>query len=340
MQLWIAALATALTACAATGVAVLSGPVDAPKDRGMHRRATPTGGGIAILLGLSLGVVLYAPGMAGLHNRDLAATLALALAMGLVGAADDLFDLGARAKLIIQTLMAIIYCAVVTRVEALSTPLGPVVLGPVLGGLGSALWIVVVTNGVNFMDGANGLSPGAMIIALAVLAVGAALGGASGVAVLALLGAAAGLGFLPWNLPGGRIFQGDAGALFSSALFAGLLLVASGHSGEWTISLWFGPLALLPLLTDVFLTLLQRARRGESLLKAHRDHLFQRWLLASGQSHGALALRIWAMMLVMGGAAIGLCFTPIAARSLVFAVALAASVWVWRAIDRKIRPSG
>ena len=155
--------------------------------------------------------------------------------------------------------------------------------------------------------------------------------------MLALLGAAAGLGFLPWNLPAGRIFQGDAGALFSSALFAALVLEAAGRSGEGAVSLWFGPLALLVLLTDVFITLLARARRRAPLLSAHRDHLFQRWLGVGGRTHGGLSVRIWGMTLGLTIAAISLQFVPVACRSVIFGLCLVLSVVGWRHLDRQTR---
>jgi hypothetical protein len=52
---------------------------------------------------------------------------------------------------------------------------------------------------------------------------------------------------------------------------------------------------VLPLLTDVVLTLAVRARRRARLTQAHREHLYQLWLQATGRSHGALAVRVWAL---------------------------------------------
>ena len=332
-----ALIAAALVAALGTGVAVGAGPVDAPKDRGLHHRPTATGGGVAILLGTCLGVILLGTS----HQLTASAPLAAALGLAaLLGAIDDIRDLGPRLKLAAQVALALAYAALFARVEALSTPFGPLPLGPVIGILGSALWIVVVTNAVNFMDGANGLSPGAMILTLGGLGLSATLGGASGVATLALLAAAAGIGFLPWNLPGGRIFQGDAGALFSSSLFAALVLVAAGRTGEGAVSLWFGPLALLVLLTDVFMTLLARARRRAPLLSAHRDHLFQRWLMVRGRTHAGLSLRIWGMTGVLTLAAIGLGLAPVASRSVIFGLCLVLAVTIWRVLDHRTRQSG
>lgn len=334
-----------LAAAAGTAVAVACGPVDAPKARGLHAQPTPTGGGVAILLGTCLGVAALALGRQLSGGGALAAALGLAVLMGLLGAADDIRDLGPRFKLLAQAGLALAYAALFARVETLSTPLGPLTLGPAVGVLGSALWIVVVTNAVNFMDGANGLSPGAMILALAALGLSALAGGQPGVGAVALVAAAAGLGFLPWNLPMGRVFQGDAGALFSSALFAALLLMAAGPSGEGAVSLWFGPLALLVLLTDVFMTLLARARRRAPLLSAHREHLFQRWLIAEGATHAELSLRVWGLTVLAALAAAGLVLVPVGLRSGVFALCLAVAVTAWRRIDAgarrsEVRPSG
>ena len=338
--LLLAGLAALAVAAAATRAAIDAGPADAPKSRGLHHRTTPSGGGVAIVLGFGAGALAFALQTRFIGGPAVSGAIVLSVLMGLLGAADDVLDLPARFKLLTQGALALIFCVACARVERLSTPFGALPLGPVLGVAGSTLWIIVVSNAVNFMDGANGLAPGAMVIALAALGVGGLTHGAVAAGGLAVIGAAAGLGFLPWNLPGGRIFQGDAGALFSSTLFAALALVACGPSGEGAVSVWFGPTALLPLLTDVFLTLLARARRGARLLDAHREHLFQRWLLAKGATHGALSLRIWGLTVLSSGLAFGIEAAPVWSRSLLFATGLAASVLGWRRIDRSLRTSG
>ena len=332
-----AALAAILTSTAATFAAVKSGPVAPPTDRGLHATPTPSGGGIAIILGTGFGAALVAMDGRLTGGPGLAAALACAVIMGLVGAADDLFDLGARLKLVIQAVLAIGFSALFAHVEQLSVPHAALSLGPVLGVLGSALWIIVAVNAVNFVDGANGLSPGAMVIAFAALALACRLGGATGIGEVALVAAAAGLGFLPWNLPGGRIFQGDSGALFSGTLFAGLALLAAGKGGDDHVSVWFGPTVLLPFLTDVFLTLISRARRRQPLLQAHRDHLFQRWLVSSGASHGRLSVLMWLM--IAAGAALGLAMglTPVPARVWLFAGWLGVCLHGWWWIDSSVR---
>jgi UDP-GlcNAc:undecaprenyl-phosphate/decaprenyl-phosphate GlcNAc-1-phosphate transferase len=328
--------AGALSATLAGGVA-WSGPVDPPRERGSHRRPTPTSGGLAIMAGASvgaaLGVGLLPMGLRA-ELQPVAITLAAACGLGLLGAVDDVVDLGAKPKLLVQALVALVFAALVARVEAL--PLGPALslpLGPVLGALGTALWIVVATNAVNFMDGANGVAGGALAIALLALAGGAGLSGEPAVALAALAGAAANSGYLPWNL-GGRLFQGDAGALFSGFLFAGLSIVAERRGAG--LYVYFGPLALLPFLTDVLLTLLYRARRGRSLLDAHRDHLYQLWLQRTGRGHAPLAARVAAVMALYGAYALLIARAPAGWRAGLFLAGLAACVGGWITARRRL----
>jgi len=96
------------------------------------------------------------------------------------------------------------------------------------------------------------------------------------------------LGFMPYNSRNNaKIFMGDVGSLSTGFVFAiaSLMLVQTPQGGGL---LYFGPLLILPLLVDVFMTLLSRARRKERLIDAHRDHLYQR-LIAAGFSHISVA---------------------------------------------------
>ena len=330
-------VAALLLSAGLAGLVAWCGPVDPPRARGSHHRPTPTSGGLAILAGASLGAAVIAPLLpSGLRDqaKAVAATIAFAGGLGLLGALDDMVDLGAKAKLLVQMAVALVFASTVARV--LAVPLvGQIALplGPWVGALGTALWIVVTTNAVNFMDGANGLAGGALAVALGALGVGALGAGEPVVAAAALAGAAANLGYLPWNL-GGRLFQGDAGALFSGFLLAGLAVVAERTGAG--LYLFFAPIALLPFLTDVLLTLLIRARRGQSLLDAHRDHLYQLWLQKTGKPHAALAWRVAVIMLAFGGYALAVQRAPTGVQPALFCGALAVCVLGWAGLRARL----
>ena len=317
------------------------GPVDRPRDRGMHATPTPTAGGLAMMGGTAAALLVVAPfaHLSALVDPPLCAAFAIALLHGLIGALDDVFDFGARAKLLAQVALALVFAIFVAHPVRILVTDGLALNLPVWASIaGTALWVVVVVNAVNFMDGSNGLIAGAMAIVLAGLGLRALSGEWPLLAVLWLAGSAAYLGFLPWNFPRARLFQGDAGALFAGALVATLAVVAGGKVGaDAALNLFAAPIALMPLLTDVLLTLAVRARRRAPLFKAHRDHLFQRWLAAHGGNHAKLARRLWAItgaftfaaMLVSDGS------PTKAALTLGGAVVISVLGWLW--VDRTVR---
>ena len=328
-------IAVALVAAILSGLVAWAGPVDPPGLRRSHQRPTPTSGSLAIIVATCLGLALA--GRLGLAAQDprLGWLALLAAVGGLIGAADDLFDLPPRTKLLVQVALTLLFCRVVARVDLL--PLAPgltLPLGLIAGVAGSALWLVVLTNAVNFVDGADGLAPGAVIIALAGLAAAALLKGQGAIAIAALIGVAAGIGFLPWNLPAHRLFQGDAGAIFSGLFLAGLAVLAASPLQGAALSPYLIPFAALPLLTDVLLTLLVRARARKPLLSAHREHLYQLWLDHSGATHAALSLRYWLIMAIFTGAAVLNEQAPVGWQPIGFAVAVMVAVIGWVGLRR------
>ena len=318
-----------------SGLIAWSGPVDAPGERRSHERPTPTSGGVAIIAATCLGLATLGALGAGWRDERIGWLGLLAAGTGLFGALDDMLDLPARTKLLIQLLPAVLFAVFVARVESL--PLAPgltLPLGLALGAAGTALWIIVLVNGVNFMDGADGLMPGAMIVSLMGLAAAADLHGQTILALAAAVGAVAGLGFLPWNFPHHRLFQGDAGALFSGFFVAGLAVLATTPRQGEALSPYPVVFGALPILTDVLLTLLARARAGKVLFSPHREHLYQRWLDAHGGSHPSLAWRFWAISAAFAAAGVANEQAPMGWRPVVFAGGLAVAVIAWVALRR------
>jgi UDP-N-acetylmuramyl pentapeptide phosphotransferase/UDP-N-acetylglucosamine-1-phosphate transferase len=334
---WAAVAGGALALAVAGGGSALvawAGPLDRPVSRSSHTSPTVTSAGLAIIAGAAAGLLLLVR-LAGEPLPGLAATaqtLGFAGCLGLLGAFDDLVDIGAKGKLAAQAVVGLVFSILIARIEVL--PIGGglfLPLGSVVGALGTTLWLVVATNATNFMDGADGLAAGSLAIVLAALAAAGFIAGEAGIAAAALAGAAAGLGFLPWNIPSKRLFQGDTGALFSGFLASGLAVVAAGR-----ISLYFVPTAMTPFLTDVLLTLLIRARRGQSLFEAHRDHLYQVWLRATGAPHAALAPRVWLVMGLYAAYALIGEAAPEGVRPLLFALGVAAAASGWRIARRRL----
>jgi UDP-GlcNAc:undecaprenyl-phosphate GlcNAc-1-phosphate transferase len=139
-------------------------------------------------------------------------------------------------------------------------------------------WLTGYVNVFNFMDGSNGLAGLNAAVAGAWFA---GIGTIEDIDALAVGGAlllGASLGFLPWNFPRARVFLGDVGSYSIGFTIAWLALIGVLVSGQ---VLWCVAPTVLVLL-DTSLTLLRRARRGESLTAAHREHVYQRLTTVPG----------------------------------------------------------
>ncbi|MEE9347258.1 MAG: MraY family glycosyltransferase, partial [Robiginitomaculum sp.] len=153
---------------------------------------------------------------------------------------------------------------------------------------GAALWVFVVINAVNFFDGSNGIMGASMAIASAGLSLYAMIIGVTDVALIAACLSAAIIGFLPYNYrKRAQIFCGDTGALFIGFVFAAAVLRLNAHDSG-NLSLFAGPLLILPLLMDVLLTILRRIRDKDALLTPHSRHLYQT-MIGAGRSHMRVA---------------------------------------------------
>ncbi len=278
------------TSLALSGFMIKAGLLDTPVMRSNHKAPIPTAGGVGLVAGLGSGLLalsLYYPDTGG-HNI-LAQIGALALAVALLGLFDDVRSLRPKLKffwLLVLSCLAVYICGAPSTL-----PLAMIAVPiPIwLGICGAILWVFVVTNAVNFMDGINGLMGLVMTVAFAGLCAVSIQVGALTSAVLSILMVAGLLGFLPYNArPNARIFCGDIGALFTGFVFAVCTLLLIAEQPQSGL-LYVGPLLILPFLTDVLLTMLLRAKRSEPLLAPHKTHIYQR-LVQAGHSHISASL--------------------------------------------------
>ena len=278
--------ASFVVALVATGVAIpllrRARVLDVPNHRSSHVDVTPRGGGVGVVAGVAAGVLL------GGSDRDIVVVLLGAAAAALVGLVDDLRGLGAMARLVAQFLLA----AAVALLLLAGRDENPFLL--VLGGAAAVVWLVGCLNAFNFMDGINGISGLTALVAGGWYAwLGHDLSyDALQVAGLALAGAA--LGFLPWNAFRARVFLGDVGSYGLGFGIGGLALVALLAGASWLEAL--APLAIY--LADTAWTLVDRVRRGETWHEAHREHVYQRLVIA-GWSHQATALLVAGLALLV-----------------------------------------
>ena len=317
-----AAFAVSLLACRAM---MAAGLVDAPTmARKAHKKPTPTSGGVGAAAGFAVGMIVISQLSEWRANLDFEAArrvtgvTAFACAFAVIGLWDDVRPLGPRLKVSLFTLAAVFASYVVGPAQIFPITDGFIYTLPLqIAVFGSALWVFTMVNGVNFMDGANGLAMGSVAVGLFGLGAIAANAHAPGALALAYCGAAALIGFLVWNYPSGKLFAGDSGALFAGALAALASLSAIQGGG---VSPFVPPLLFFPLLADVLLTLAWRAMKKRKLLTGHREHVYQIMIRGGVKVRHVARIYWWATLvccLVAFAAHVVGSFTPIAALAIV-----------------------
>jgi UDP-N-acetylmuramyl pentapeptide phosphotransferase/UDP-N-acetylglucosamine-1-phosphate transferase len=165
--------------------------------------------------------------------------------------------------------------------------------------VGATAWFLLYVNAFNFMDGVNGISGlQAAVVGAAFVGIGT-LWDVPGVMGWGAAIAGASIAFLPYNAVRARVFLGDAGSYGLGAAIA-LLTVHAWTSG---VPAWAALAPSLIYCADVLTTLCRRFLAHESVLDAHRSHIYQR-LTDAGLSHVQVAGFVAAASALCAGAAL------------------------------------
>jgi Fuc2NAc and GlcNAc transferase len=242
--------------------ALSHGVLDVPNERSSHAAPTPRVGGAGALVAIAIGLTLVEPII--WSGRTGVAMLAV-VPTAIVGWLDDHGHvLPVRSRFLAH--MASGFLILPLAVQGLASP--AVV---VLAALAWLLATVSAINVINFMDGIDGLIGAQTAIFGAHLMLLSHGGGITWGVGLSL--AAAMLGFLVWNWAPARVFLGDVG----SGSLAVLGLIGGVLAWQLRVVPFVGVfLPLLPIFLDASVTIARRARRGEQVTAAHRQHLYQR----------------------------------------------------------------
>jgi UDP-GlcNAc:undecaprenyl-phosphate GlcNAc-1-phosphate transferase len=234
------------------------------------------------------------------------------------GALDDLIEVSPPAKLAGQVLAASVlwWFGVVMYFFRFPFNLfhtGVVVLSPDLAPLVTALWVVLMTNAVNLIDGLDGLSAGIVAIAGGALFLFADrlfkagyLGGDNIAPLVAIIAVGVCVGFLPYNWHPAKIIMGDAGALFLGILLAVPTITIGGRT-DFAFSgntyFFFAPLFIpviilgVPIL-DVGFSFVRRLVKRQHWHQADAGHLHHRLMrLGHGQRRTVAMLWAWTALL-------------------------------------------
>ena len=271
--------------------------MDHPNRRSLHEVPTITGGGIAIavsVLGFG-GVLSLVFPVAGLHWIGLATALVAGISV-----IDDYRPLSPMLRLAVHAAAACVLVIGGFVPVSLGLPDASVVLPRWLGTGFCLLYAIWMINLYNFMDGMDGFAGGMSVIGFSTFALLGLLAGDLTFFGTSLIIAAAGGGFLVFNLPPARIFMGDVGAS-SLGLLAAALTLWAHRDGIFPI--WVGVLVFSPFVVDATVTLVSRVARGRRIWQAHRTHFYQR-LVRLGWGHQRTVYWEYGLMIACGGSAV------------------------------------
>lgn len=302
LALGVSALISFASTPAVKRMAYVVGAIDVPKDdRRMHDHPIPRLGGLAIAIAFLLTVFLFCE-----MNTELQGLLLGSIMILVLGVLDDCLTLKAMPKFIVQILAAIVVVAHGCTIQYVTNPFaadpGACIDLGILAGPVTVIWIVTMTNAVNFIDGLDGLAVGVSGISTGTMLVIALLVSESNVAVIlaCLLGAC--LGFIPYNFNPAKIFMGDTGATFLGFVLAGLSI--QGLFKMYAIVSFAVPFLILGVpFFDICFAVIRRLLKHQNPMTADRGHIHHR-LIDMGFSQKQTVAITYMLTGVLGIAAV------------------------------------
>ena len=318
------------------GIAYKIGAIDVPSDeRRVHKQPIPRLGGLAIFYGFLIALLCFASPV----DEQLRGIIIGSLIIVGVGIIDDVKQLKALVKLAAQILAAAIVVVHNVRITAISVPASIIDGGVLHLGIFSIpvtmVWIIVVTNAVNLIDGLDGLAVGVSSIASFSLFFIAILGGEESVAIISAALAGGCLGFLPYNFNPAKIFMGDTGSQFLGYMLS--VICIQGLFKGYVIISFIIPLLILGLpLFDTIFAIVRRAWNHKPIMGADRGHLHHR-LLDNGFSQKETVAILYVIASVLGLSAVLVLERGSYIAALLLLVALGTAIGLYKLMRKRFR---
>ncbi|ERN43065.1 UDP-N-acetylmuramyl pentapeptide phosphotransferase [Rubidibacter lacunae KORDI 51-2] len=298
---------------AVKAIGLKSGHVDRPGRRKVHREPIVRIGGVSIFIGVLVALLtVWRLGGFGTLPTDKEWEIWGITVGGFVffaiGLCDDLFNLSAGVRLVLQGVAASLVWMTGVQIEFLSVPfidlfhLGWLSL-PV-----TVIWLVGMVNAINWFDGLDGLAAGVSGIAAVVMLIVTLAMDQPAAALVAAALAGGALGFLRYNFNPAEIFMGDSGAYYLGFMLAGIGVVGLVKTAAVTAVLLPFLILAVPI-ADMSVVIISRLWGGKSPFTADQRHLHHR-LLKAGIPQRLTVLFMYALTLWVGSLALGFSGIP------------------------------
>lgn len=285
------ALVSVLTPLMRT-IALKTNFVDSPTpSHKSHVEPVPYLGGVAIMFGVLITIYLALLLEGGSSIVALASSVLMpALILGIVGLIDDKISLPPFPRFIAQSFAGGITAWLIVSSNTVGNPTG----NDFFDALISTLWVIFITNSINFFDNVDGGASGAIAIVSVVLFAITLKNGQILIAAISIVLLGATIGFLFWNKSPARIYMGDAGSLFLGVLISVLIIRLDPQIDSKSLSLAVPILIMAIPILDTTVAVSSRLRRRVSPFKGGRDHLSHR-LMRMGLSKRKAVFSLWTL---------------------------------------------
>ncbi len=278
----------------------LYGLIDKPEERRQHKKITPRGGGIAVLIAFTIGFALI--DYVWLKSTYTLTLLAPLWMIGIISIYDDISHVNVAIRLLLQLLTA----AYLVYSFLLPHKLFHGELSYGVDFIMAVLAFAGFMNIYNFMDGMDGMTASQSIhlsltiLILAFLRYDVILH-VELVFTIAAVCLVCSVAFAIYNWHPAHIFLGDVGSItFGLLICLALMLIAASGERLFVATI----IASLYYLADGGMTILIRALKGEKIWEPHLKHFFQQ-AIRKRMSHKKIIAEIvlcnyWLMMLAIG----------------------------------------
>jgi len=309
--------ATAVATPLVRALAEHKGWLAMPDARKVHTVATPDVGGLAMFVGFLAAFLVasqmdrFSPLFDG-NSEPLGVVLA-ALVILLVGTRDDIKEVSAPARVLATVVSALVLVYFGVTMFYFRVPfVGVLQLSDDWIPIVTVVWLLVMTQAVNLIDGLDGLAAG--IVAIGSIAFFIYSRHLSGLGLLtepnigplvAIIVVGICVGFLPYNFNRATIFMGDGGAYLLGLLVAVSTSVVGGRADPTTQAFngqtyFFLAPVVIPLIilgvpvVDVLFAIIRRVSRRQSFATADKGHLHHRLIaLGHGPRRAVAILWLW-----------------------------------------------
>jgi UDP-N-acetylmuramyl pentapeptide phosphotransferase/UDP-N-acetylglucosamine-1-phosphate transferase len=277
--------------------------VDIPGRRKIHKKVTPSMGGIAIFVGFAISSLIWIDLQGWAHIKFILVAL---FVIFFIGVRDDLVPLRATAKLMGQIMAAsLVIFLFDLRIKSFYGLFGIDELSEFASVSLTFFTIIVITNSFNLIDGLDGLAGTIAIIALLAFGIWFFLTEDYIFSILsfAMLGSI--FAFLIFNWEPSEVFMGDTGALVIGMTLAIMAIhfidannrLYSASEYKFTASIGTAACFIIIPLVDTLRIVILRLSKRQSPFKPDKSHIHHA-IMRLGMTHAQTTLILGAIQIL------------------------------------------